>query len=55
MKVIQIVFSPTGGTRKAAETITSQWDIPANEIDLTNAQNDFSAFDLTGEIGRAHV
>lgn len=34
MKAIQIIFSPTGGTRKIAETITSQWDIPVNEIDL---------------------
>ena len=49
MKVIQIIFSPTGGTRQVAETIISQWDIPVNEIDLTNAQNDFSAFDFTGD------
>ncbi len=44
MRVIQIVFSPTGGTRQVAKTITSQWDFPADEIDLTNARNDFSAF-----------
>lgn len=49
MKAIQIIFSPTGGTRKIAETITSQWDIPVNEIDLTNAQNDFSVVDFTGD------
>lgn len=46
MKVIQIVFSPTGGTRKVAETIISKWDIPVDEIDLTNAQSDFSKFDF---------
>lgn len=49
MRVIQIIFSPTGGTRKVVETMTSQWDIPADEIDLTDAKNDFSACNLSAD------
>lgn len=44
MKVIQVAFSPTGGTKKVAETIISKFDGLVDEIDLTNAQNDFSVF-----------
>lgn len=46
MRAKQIVFSPTGGTRRVVETITSQWDSCADEIDLTDAKNDFSAFEI---------
>jgi len=35
--------------RSVTETLTSQWNIPVHEIDLTNAQIDFSAFDFTGD------
>lgn len=44
MKVTQIIFSPTGGTRRVVETITSQWDGTVEEVDLTNAETDFSVF-----------
>lgn len=43
MKLIKIVFSPTGGTEKAAEAITSRWDGEVETVDLTNADTDFSA------------
>lgn len=46
MKITRIVFSPTGGTRKAAETLTAKWDAPVDEVDLTSAETDFSAVDF---------
>lgn len=46
MKVSQIVFSPTGGTKQVADTITKAWEMPVSEIDLTNAETDYSAFRL---------
>jgi len=42
MKYIQIIFSPTGGTKKVAEIITSEWSSSVETIDLTNADTDFS-------------
>lgn len=49
MKVIRIVFSPTGGTRQVAEIITSQWNGIVDEVDLTSAKIDFSAINFAGE------
>lgn len=49
LKITQIVFSPTGGTKKVAETLTSQWGGSDDEIDLTNAKYDFSACDFEAE------
>lgn len=34
MKVMQIVFSPAGGTWKVAETLTSAFGLPVEKIDL---------------------
>ncbi len=42
MELIQIVFSPTGGTGKVADIITEEWDGAVTRIDLTNAETDFS-------------
>lgn len=42
MKLIQIVFSPTGGTEKVADIITEEWEGTVTRIDLTNAETDFS-------------
>jgi len=36
MNVIQIVFSPTGGTQKAADILTEAWEKPVRKIDLTD-------------------
>lgn len=36
MKLYEIVFSPTGGTERAADMITAEWALPAAKIDLTN-------------------
>lgn len=37
MKVSKIIFSPTGGTRRAADMMVEEWGMPAAEIDLTSA------------------
>lgn len=42
MKVTQIIFSPTGGTKHVADIITKVWEMPVSEIDLTNAKADYS-------------
>lgn len=42
MKVSQIIFSPTGGTKRVADIITKAWEMPVSEIDLTNAEADYS-------------
>lgn len=49
MRVVQIVFSPTGGTQKVADTITSEWDKPAEKIDLSDPKTDFAAVSLEKE------
>lgn len=43
MNISQIIFSPTGGTKQVADTITKVWGMPAREIDLTNAEFDFAS------------
>lgn len=42
MKVIQIIFSPTGGTGKVADIITNAWGMPVNKIDISDAETDYS-------------
>lgn len=42
MNVVEIVFSPTGGTEKAARIIAGQWSDSPVKIDLSNAKTDFS-------------
>lgn len=42
MKYVQLVFSPTGGTEKAAELVTSEWGTCVETVDLTNPAADFS-------------
>ena len=46
MKVKQIVFSPTGGTEKAAEILTKALEKPAAKIDLSDAETDDSFLNL---------
>lgn len=41
MKCVKIVFSPTGGTHRAAEIITSQWGREAVTVDLCDRKMDF--------------
>lgn len=42
MKYVQLIFSPTGGTQKAADMITSEWSASIGTIDLTNPAADFA-------------
>ena len=42
MAYIQLVFSPAGGTMKAAQAITSGWGTEVSTIDLTDPSVDFS-------------
>lgn len=44
MKVFEIYFSPTGGTKKVADLISRQFDYERIELDLSNAIEDFSKF-----------
>ena len=46
MRVFQIVFSPTGGTQKVTDIITSEWGKPVEKIDLSDPEADFSAVSL---------
>lgn len=49
MKYIQIIFSPTGGTRKVADAVTKHWDPAVETIDLTDAEDDFSQYIFNAE------
>lgn len=42
MKYVQLIFSPTGGTRKVADAVTKHWDSGVETIDLSDAEADFS-------------
>ena len=46
MNIVQIVFSPTGGTQKVTDAITEQWVKDARRIDLSDARTDFSGIQL---------
>lgn len=48
MDITQIVFSPTGGTQRVADIITSKLGTPAGIIDLADPALDFSAVALKG-------
>lgn len=49
MNVIEIVFSPTGGTAKAARCITGCWSESPVTIDLCDSKADFSACKIAPE------
>ena len=44
MKLFEIYFSPTGGTKKVADLISKQFDYERIELDLLNEMEDFSKF-----------
>lgn len=43
MRILQLTFSPTGGTERAAGLITSEWGGPVERVDLTDPAADLSA------------
>lgn len=49
MNVVEIVFSPTGGTEKAAHIIGGHWNEKAVKIDLSDAKTDFSKCKISRE------
>ncbi len=49
MKYIQMIFSPTGGTKRTAEAITSSWTASVETVDLTDADMDFSGYRISPE------
>ena len=44
MNVVEIIFSPTGGTEKAAEIISGKWSNNAIKIDLSDPKADFEKY-----------
>lgn len=44
MNVVEIVFSPTGGTERTADIIGRHWSDHMVKIDLCDAGNDFSGY-----------
>lgn len=36
MKLVQIVFSPTGGTQKVADILTEKWTGTVTRVDLSD-------------------
>lgn len=47
MKLYDIVFSPTGGTKKVADYLTSALEGDVTTVDLTDSKQDFVAVSLT--------
>lgn len=49
MKLYEITFSPTGGTKKAADTITEGFDQAAAQIDLTDPDHAYEQDQIASE------
>lgn len=49
MKLYDIVFSPTGGTKKVAALLADALDGEVNHVDLTNCKQDFHTVLMTQE------
>lgn len=49
MNVVEIVFSPTGGTERAADIIAKTWSENAVKIDLSNPKADFAKCEIKKE------
>lgn len=49
MKLYDIVFSPTGGTKKVADCLTGTLEGDVTTVDLTDSKQDFHAVSLTKE------
>ena len=49
MKLYDIVFSPTGGTKKVADYLTGALEGDVTTVDLTDSKQDFHAVSLTKE------
>lgn len=49
MKIYQIAFSPTGGTKKISEILTNALDGEVVQVDMTNSKTDYHSVELTQE------
>ena len=49
MDIVEIVFSPTGGTQKAAEGLIQTWGAPSRRIDLTAPSLDMDALTVLAD------
>lgn len=49
MRYVQMIFSPTGGTRRAAEIITSEWNNSVETVDLSDPAGNFSKYSFDSE------
>ena len=49
MKFYNVVFSPTGGTKKAADSLLKGLNENADIVDLTDSKKDFDAIHFTSE------
>ncbi len=49
MNVVEIVFSPTGGTEKAANIIGKTWSESTVKIDLSDSKTDFAKCEIAKE------
>lgn len=49
MSVYEVVFSPTGGVRKASDIFMRSFSAESSFVDLTDAHQDFSAFSFSEE------
>ena len=49
MNVVEIIFSPTGGTEKAAHLLGRQWSENPVKIDLSDARTDFTQCEISSE------
>ena len=49
MNIVEIVFSPTGGTEKAAHIIGRRWSDNTVKIDLSDSKIDFSKCAISKE------
>ncbi len=49
MKVVEIVFSPTGGTKKVADIISRKWSGNIVKIDLSDFKTDFTKCEINKE------
>ena len=49
MNVVEIIFSPTGGTEKVAHLLGQQWSENPVKIDLSDARPDFTQCEISPE------
>ena len=49
MKGRQIIFSPTGGTKKVADLLAGEWNLKREAVDLTDPSVDFGSISVEKE------